>query len=124
MEEYNDVEQSERVYSHLQIQQKQIDPSNKIFQDINRNLQLGNIDKKEYMELKIMVERLLIMNKYSSPLMQREAREIMEVLNTRLVLSGSVRGFVRQMINTHTNVNKVTLETKGGVLSGVFKKGD
>jgi hypothetical protein len=124
MENYNDVEQSERVYSHLQIQQKQIDPSNKIFQDINRNLQLGNIDKNEYRELKIAVERLLIMNKYTSPLMQKEARELMEMLNTRLVLSGSVKGFVRTMINTHTNINKVTQETKGGALSGIFKKGD
>jgi predicted phosphohydrolase len=124
MNEYINNEESERVYSHLQIQQKQIDPNNQIFKEINRNLQLGQIDKKEYKELKIAAEKLLILNKYPSILMQKEAREIMEMLNTRLVLSGSVEGFVRKQINTQTNIQKVTQENKGGVLRGIFKRSD
>jgi hypothetical protein len=124
MENYNDVEQSERVYSHLQIQQKQIDPSNKILEEINRNLQLGNIDGREYEHKKIILDTLLIMKNHPSPLMRKEALFFLQKINTDLVLSGSKDGFVRKEINTHTNINKVTQETKGGALSGIFKKGD
>ena len=121
LEEGTDLE---RVYSHLQIQQKQIDPASTIFKKLSRNFQLGNIERKEYEHMKIVIEKILIMLKYPSPLMQKEAQELLEMVDTRLVLSGSKEGFVRKEINTHTNINKVTQENKGGVLSGVFKRGD
>jgi len=56
--------------------------------------------------------------------MRKEALFFLKKINTDLVLSGSKDGFVRKEINTHTNINKVTQETKGGALSGIFKKGD
>jgi hypothetical protein len=119
-----DQMEADRVYSHLQIQQKQIDPATNIFVKLSRNFQLGNIDRKEYEHIKMDMETSLTMHDHPSPLMKKEAQRRFEMIDSRLVLSGSKEGFVRKEINTHTNINKVTQETKGGVFNGVFKRGD
>lgn len=117
-------EQANRVYSHLDIQSKIIEPDKDIFQHINRNFQLGFIDRRDFLQLSFLLERSLIMMQYPSPLMQRQALENLQLINSKLVLSGSIDGNVRTGINTHTNINKMTQENKGGVLSGVFRKSE
>lgn len=121
----DEQEQQDRVYSHLDLGNKQLEPEKDIYRTlINRNFQLGYIDNKEYAHLSLLLEKSFIFMEFDSVLMRKEASLYLNMINSRLVLSGSVGGNVRTSINTHTNINKVTEEKKGGVLSGVFRKSE
>lgn len=116
--------QQVNIYSQLQIQNKLIEPENNVVSLINRNHQLGNIDKRDYFRMCAMLERQIIYAKSNSSLYHREAGLINEQVQFQLGLSGSVNAKVRDALNTQTQIQKQSMENKGGFLSGVFRRSE
>lgn len=116
--------QQTNIFSQLQIQNKLVEPENNVVELINRNHQLGNIDKRDYFRMCAMLERQIIYAKSNSALYHREAKLINEQIQFQLGLSGSVNAKVRDALNTQTQIQKQSLENKSGFLSGVFRRSE
>lgn len=111
------------IYSQLQIQQKLVEPDNKVLGILDRNLQLGYINEREFHFYSGMLNRAIILGQNKSPLFQNEFVTTVHFLEGNLVLSGSKDGKVRDSLNTHTQIQKQDYrEQKNGFFSGVFKK--
>ena len=116
-------EQDAQIYSQLQIQQKLVEPDTKVLGLLDRNLQLGFIDDREFRFYGGMLNRAIIIGQNPSPLYKNEFMTTLHFLESNLVLSGSKHGHVRDSLNTHTQIQKQDYrEQKNGFFSGVFKK--
>lgn len=109
----------DNVYDDITLKNKSIEPDKRHTDFATRNLQLGNIDKRELRFIWHRVDRLMKYDRLSLQhggwLTHALSEEHAAVLNLQLVTSGSVGGFVREINATTRKINDNRLtEFKGG----------
>jgi hypothetical protein len=106
-EEY--TEQEDAYVDAPRLQNKTIEPENRVSRFANRNLQLGNIDKRLLIFYYHQIDRALKYDKlpveYGGFLTQDLANNDMETINLQFVASGSANGFVREINATQRKIN-------------------
>jgi len=124
MTENTTQEQQAAIWSQLQLENQKINPANKQNNDdyLNRNLQLGNLDRGTFEELRLKSDRALIFLNTSNPLYLNNGYRTLKKNEYVNVLSGSKAGFVRTSLNTQTQRQEMKDETKRGFSFGLFGK--
>ena len=123
----NAIQDQSDAWSQVQLVEKTIEPDNKISpEQANRNMQLGNIDPREYPFVVHRHERAMdllnfpqdrngwMYNKYGVDLLRKN--------DAALLLSGSKDGFVRQLMRTSTQVQRMKDETDRGMFGSIMGK--
>lgn len=115
----------ERVFSPVQLQEKNIEPSRDNQPFLNRNFQLGNIPKQSFSRFAYQAKRAIQFANFPYSeggfLTEQYAEEKLKEAEMLLVISGSVDSNVRKSNNTYQTNQKQEL-TQKGPLSGMFGK--
>jgi hypothetical protein len=109
------------AWSEIQLKEKLVDPSIVNKKELNRNLQLGFIDKQLFKDLSRKTYRANIFLTYDDEISQEYGISNLKNNEEQLVMSGSIGGKVRDSLNT-TNQNQRYYEERSGMFSGLFKR--
>jgi dTDP-4-dehydrorhamnose 3,5-epimerase-like enzyme len=114
-----------RIFNGVQLQEKNIEPSRDNQGFLSRNFQLGNIQEKTFIKLGYQTQRAIEFQNfpysYGGFLTERYAQEKLHTSEALLVVSGSIKGFVRESNNTAQQIQKLE-QTNKGALSSMFGK--
>lgn len=121
-----DLQDISNYIDAIQLKEKSIEPSRDKTEFLTRNLQLGNIQKKESLFLAHNMDKSIEMLNFPHDEGGWLTREIgsrnQQKVETMLVLSGSVDGFVRRINQTQINDQTIKDNSKksffGGLLGG------
>jgi 16S rRNA A1518/A1519 N6-dimethyltransferase RsmA/KsgA/DIM1 with predicted DNA glycosylase/AP lyase activity len=119
--------QQQDAVNAIEIESRLVEPDMQTNRDegINRNLQLGNINKKDLFRLQALEEHAMILSRVPTCLggdiFDKWAKDTRAKKHHFLVLSGSDRGFVRRMARTNISEGKMQTEQSGGLFSGLIK---
>jgi hypothetical protein len=113
------------VFNQVQLQEKNIEPSTKNQDFLNRNFQLGNIQSNTFVRLAYQLKRAIEFDNfpinYGGFLTKQYALEKHKMNEGLLVMSGSIKGFVRESNNTVRSDQKLEQSSKNA-FSGMFAK--
>lgn len=114
-----DYEEQDDVYDDISLKNKNVEPDKRHTEFASRNLQLGNIEKRELRFLWHRSDRLMkydrMPHRHGGWLTKKLANEHAAIINLQLITSGSVGGFVREINATSRKINDNRLtEFKGG----------
>lgn len=119
------MSEDNRVFNPVQLQEKNIEPSRRNQQGLNRNFQLGNIPKNSFKSFSYQAKRSVEFGNFPHDfggfLTQKYAEEKLKTNELLMVMSGSIEGFVRVNNNTFQTNQKLE-QTQKGALSGMFSK--
>ena len=112
-----------QIWSQIQLENQKINPANQKQNELylNRNLQLGNLDKPTFKDLQIKSDKALVFADTNNQLYKRYAQRTLNKNEYTNVLSGSKYGFVRTSLNTTTQRQELKDESPRG-LSGLFSR--
>jgi|SRR6056297_754338 len=121
MTENDDTTKQITIWSQIQLENQKINPANKKNNEsyINRNLQLGNLDKATFQVLQLRADKALLFADTQSEIYKRYAQRTLSRNEYTNILSGSKYGFVRTSINTTTQRQELKDESPTG-LRGLF----
>jgi hypothetical protein len=119
--------QSINAWDSIQLIEKTIEPDKTTSPFFaNRNMQLGNITAKDYPFLVHRHERgmdlLSFPNDRNGWMYRKYGQDILQKNDAALLLSGSKEGFVRQLMKTSTQVQRMKDETQRGLSYIMGKK--
>jgi hypothetical protein len=113
----------DRAHTPIQLIEKNIEPAVDNLPEINRNFQLGNIQDATFSEFRTRLTQISAWRhfpqNYGGWLSNWLAQEELTKIEYALILSGSRRGFVREMNQTQKTDAKVTQNTNG-IFGGLF----
>ena len=112
-----------QIWSQIQLENQKINPANQKQNELylNRNLQLGNLDKPTFKDLQIKSDKALVFADTNNQLYKRYAQRTLNKNEYTNVLSGSKYGFVRTSLNTTIQRQELKDESPRG-LSGLFSR--
>lgn len=114
-----------RAFNSVQLFEKNIEPDKQNQSFLNRNFQLGRVEPKELNMFSYRMQRgidfLNFPNEHGGFLTRKYGEELIKKNEALLVLSGSIRGFVREINQSSLNNSKIQQETRG-MLSDLFQK--
>jgi len=122
--ENNTQEQQQAIWSQLQLENQKINPATSEINNayLNRNLQLGNLDRETFRQLSLKADRaLLFSSSRTNPIYVHNGLRSLSKIQFVNVLSGSKNGFVRTSLNTQTQRQELKDETKKG-FAGIFSR--
>lgn len=111
-------------WGNVELQEKTIEPDKTIDVGyINRNLQLGNTDRREHQFVIVKTNKFVELNNYpfnrGGVLYRKRANMIMQGLNLEMVTSNSKDAQARKLLHTRINVSRLKDETpEKGMFSG------
>jgi hypothetical protein len=111
------------VFEQVQILERNIEPSKQNEPLLNRNIQLGKIDKKEFaiigQRLSKAMELRFFPEAHGCGIPNKHGLEEFKKLEAIMTLSGSKDGFVRTI--NQTSINKTDIkQNQGGILGKLF----
>ena len=112
-----------QIWSQIQLENQKVNPANQKQNELylNRNLQLGNLDKPTFKDLQIKSDKALVFADTNNQLYKRYAQRTLNKNEYTNVLSGSKYGFVRTSLNTTIQRQELKDESPRG-LSGLFSR--
>jgi hypothetical protein len=121
----SDLNQQQSAWMDIQIVEKTIEPDVKISPDqANRNMQLGNIAAPEFTFLAHRHERGMDLLNYPHErngwMYKKYGLALLRKNDANLLLSGSKDGFVRQLLRTSTQVQRMKDETDRGLFKSTL----
>lgn len=118
-------EDSNRIFNGIQLLEKNVEPENRNQDFLNRNFQLGKIDKTQFGMFSYRMQRgidfLTFPREQGGFLTAQYGAEFIKKNEALLVLSGSVGGFVRDINQTNKSDAKVEQQSSG-MFGSMFKK--
>lgn len=113
-----------QIWSQIQLENQKINPhqTEENARRINRNLQLGNLDHRQFFHLSIKAQKALQFASSTNPIYRRYGLSVLDAIEHTNVLSGSKGGFVRQSLNTQIQKQELKEESNNGLFSGLFGK--
>lgn len=126
MTENQTQEQQAAIWSQLQLENQKINPATTALNStyLNRNLQLGNLDRETFQKLRLKSERAILFMTTNNALYRNNGQRAMLNIEHVNVLSGSKQGFVRTSLNTQTQRQELKDESKKGFSLGIFGRKD
>lgn len=108
----------------IQLKEKSVEPETRETNFLTRNLQLGNIEKREFFFHSHRTDKALelksIPKEYGGWLTEEIGKRNIRKIETQMVLSGSVDGFVRRMNQTTISDQTITDKSKKPFFSSLF----
>lgn len=121
-----DQNMQESAFSDIQIQEKNVEPENRLTPNIiTRNLQLGNVPRQEMRFYNHRIERAMDLLSFPQNqngwLYTQMGRQLIEKNDVIMVMSGSTNGFVRTINNTRSIQQKIKDETNKSFFGGFLQ---
>lgn len=113
-----------QIWSQIQLENQKINPhqTEDNARRINRNLQLGNLDHRQFFHLSIKANKALQFANSTNPIYRKYGLSVLDSIEHTNVLSGSKGGFVRQSLNTQIQKQELKDNSKRGLFDGLFGK--
>lgn len=121
MNEYETYDDGTPVLNNIQVHNKLVEPDTKLSNYTTRNLQLGNIDRLEFMFIKHKIDRMV---KYSKIPLEHGgwvshdfAQEIAEMIDLIITASTSKGGMGRELLSVQKklNINQMVEQKSGSM---------
>jgi len=119
------MSEEQRVFNGVQLQEKNIEPSSENQPWLNRNFQLGNVEARDFKMMAHRMQRGIDFGSFPHDqggfLSEHYGLELIKKNEALLVMTGSIKGFVRDINQTQKTDQKLEQRSRG-MLSGMFGK--
>lgn len=106
---YEQYDDGTPILNNVQVHNKLIEPDIKLSEFTTRNLQLGNIDKREFMFIKHKIDRLVkysrLPKEHGGWVAHDFAKEIGEMIDLIITASTSKNGMGRELLSVQKKMN-------------------